>query len=293
MSTRHDPNGLRDLLRTDPPAESVVDFIGYQRAGRIAVLTLARPDRHNALNLAAWRRLGELAASLSADEELRAVVIRGAGTRAFSAGADIDEFPTQRMTARTAARYGDAIASALTAVAAMPVPVLAVIDGLAVGGGLELSAACDLRIASEVSRFGIPIGRLGVTLGLAETTALSQLVGPSELKYLLFSGRLIDAVHALRIGLVQSVVPADVLLDEVLDLVAAIMTASVPTLRAAKAVTAMTTRNLTADDTQLLARIAVEVYDGPDLAEGVAAFNEGRSPEFPSQTMHVLTTEVL
>ena len=290
---RHEhSDGLRALLSADPPPESVVDFVGYQRTGPIAILTLARPEQHNALNLAAWRRIGELAAGLSSDEQLRALVIRGAGHRAFCAGADIAEFPAKRMTARAATSYSDAVTGALTAVAALPVPVLAVIDGLAVGGGLELSAACDLRIASAVSRFGIPIGRLGVTLGLAEATALSRLIGPSEMKYLLFSGRLIDALHALRIGLVQSVVPAERLLDEALDLVAAIASASVPTLLAAKAVADMTTRNLTAEDTELLARIVVEVYDGPDLAEGVAAFGEQRAPEFPSQNGQVLASEV-
>jgi len=286
-------DGLRALLSTDPPPESVVDFVSYQRTGSVGILTLARPEQHNALNLAAWLRIGSLAADLGRDEQLRALVIRGAGGRAFCAGADIGEFPAKRMTARSAIHYSEAVAGALAAVAALSVPVLALIDGLAVGGGLELSAACDLRIASSTSRFGIPIGRLGVTLGIAEATALSRLIGPSELKYLLFSGRLINAHHALRIGLVQSVVPAEGLLDEVLDLLAAISAASVPTLLAAKAVADMTTRQLSAEDTEFIARMAVEVYDGPDLAEGVAAFGEQRAPEFPSQSGHVLTPEMI
>lgn len=274
---------LRDVLAADPGPDEVTDSVGYQRCGAVAVVTLARPEQHNALDLAAWRRIGRLAGELRDDDGLRAVVIRGAGGRAFGAGADIAEFPRTRMTARAALHYNKSVAAALDAVAAVPVPVLALIDGLAVGGALELSAACDLRIASERSRFGIPIGRLGVTLGLTEARALARLIGGAELKYLLFSGRLVDTERARRTGLIQSVVPSDRLVDEALDLLAAITTGSLPTLRAAKAVTDMTTRPLTPADTEELARIAVEVYDGPDLAEGVAAFTEGRAPVFPSR----------
>lgn len=284
MSSKH-LTELQAVLASPPAPDCVTDSIGSQRAGSVAVLTLARPDQLNALSLAAWRQIAELAVHLAADGRLRAVVVRGAGSRAFGAGADIAEFPATRMTARDAASYNEAVARALAALAAIPVPVLGLIDGLAVGGGLELSAACDLRIASDRSRFGIPIGRVGVSLGLTEGTALTRLIGPAELRYLLYSGRLIDAERALRIGLLQSMVPAEELLDEALDLIAAITTASLPTLSAAKEVVDMTLRPLTASDTERLARIAIEVYDGPDLAEGVAAFVERREPRFPSQQL--------
>lgn len=283
------PSAYATALAVDPAPADVVDFVGCQRSGPVAILTLARPEQHNALNLAAWQRIGALARELASDETLRAVVLRGAGGRAFGAGADIAEFPTTRMTARAALVYNESVAAALDAVAALPVPVLAMIDGLAVGGGLELSAAADLRIATTRSRFGIPIGRLGVTLGLTEARALVRLIGPAELKYLLFSGRLIDAERAAQVGLVQSLVAPERLVDEVTELLDAITAGSLPTLHAAKAVVDMTTRQLSAADTELLARIAVEVYDGPDLAEGVAAFTERRSPAFPSQ---LVPTEV-
>lgn len=274
---------IRPVLSADPAAGDIADFIGVQRVGPVAVLTLARPERHNVVDLAGWRRIADTATALAADPALRVVLVRGSGTAAFGAGADIAEFPSTRMPAAVAAGYNDAVAHALAAVRAIPVPVIALIDGLAVGGALELSAVCDLRIATERSRFGLPIGRLGVALGLTETEALARLVGPAELMYLILSGRLVDAAHALRTGLVQRVVPDGDLVDEALDLVGAITTASLPTLLAAKSVLDMTTRPLSARDTERLARIAVEIYDGPDLAEGVAAFRERRPPRFPSQ----------
>jgi enoyl-CoA hydratase len=254
------------------------------------VLTLARPERHNVISRDGWRRIAAGASAFASDRTLRAVLVRGAGAEAFGAGADIKEFPLTRMTARDAADYNDAVSGAIGAVCAIPVPVIAVIDGLAVGGGLELSAACDLRIATARSRFGLPIGRLGVTLGLTEAAALARLIGTAELKYLIVSGRLVDAARALRTGLVQQVVDdRSALVEEVVDLVAAIVAASQPTLLAAKAVVDMTTRPLTATDTERLARIAVEVYDGPDLDEGVAAFAERRPPQFPSQRAEART----
>jgi enoyl-CoA hydratase len=274
---------LADVLSADPPPEAVVDHVGLERVGPVAVLTLARPEQLNAMSLAGWRRIADAADGWRRDEALRAVVLRGAGDRAFGAGADIKEFPSVRMTASQAVHYNESVARALETLAAVPVPVVAAIDGLAVGGGLELSAAADVRLATDRSRFGLPIGRLGVTLGYTEASALTRLIGPSALKYLLFSGEIVDAAHAGSIGLVQRVVAADQLLPTLLRFLDSVTRASLPTLVAGKAVADMTMRPLTAHDTEVLSRIAVEVYSGPDLAEGVAAFLDGRSPQFPSQ----------
>ncbi len=279
---------LAQALAAGPSAGTIEDYVGVERVGSVGVLTLARPEQHNVINLAGWRRIEAAARQWAADPSLRVVVLRGAGEKAFGTGADIKEFPQTRMSATLAVDYNESVAHALTAVAAIPVPVIAMIGGLAVGGGLELSAAADIRIASDRARFGLPIGRLGVTLGYAEAAALTRLIGPAALKYLLFSGEIVDAAQAERWGLVQKVVPHDELHESVLSVVRAVTIASIPTTLAGKAVADMTVRELTAADTEALARITVEVYAGPDLAEGVAAFLERRSPEFPS-----LRTEVL
>jgi enoyl-CoA hydratase len=272
--------GILRLLEIEPPAHEIVDRVAVQRHRDVAVVTLSHPAAHNALTLASWRRLRAVFDVLASDASLRAVVLRGAGNRAFAAGADIKEFPYVRMTAAQAAHYDESISAALHAIAAVPVPVVAAVRGMAVGGGCELSAACDVRIAADDARFGIPIGKLGVILGYAEAQVAARLIGPAGLKYLLFSAELIPASEALRLGLVQKVVAASDLANETAKLVMQICRQSRTTMLASKVVADMTGRALTAADTNLLARLTVEAYEGDDLKEGVAAFNQRREPVF-------------
>jgi enoyl-CoA hydratase len=272
--------GLSRLLAAQPPAEAIIDRVALQRHRDVAVVTLSHPQAQNALNLASWRRLKLLFDELAGERDLRAVVLRGAGDKAFAAGADIKEFPDTRMSAGDAAIYNESVAAALTALVAVPVPVIAAIRGLAVGGGCELSTACDVRIASDDARFGIPIGKLGVVLGFTEADSVARLIGPAALKYLLFSAELIDVTDAARWGLVQKVVAPDDLADATARLVGQICRQSAVTMRASKAVANMHGRALTAADTDALIRFSVEAYEGADLREGVAAFSQGRPPRF-------------
>lgn len=274
------PNSLRQILEADPPHVSVVDDVAHQQLGDVHVVTLARPEALNALSLAAWHRIATVFGTIGNDDQARAVVVRGAGERAFAAGADIAEFPEVRIGASASLDYSEAIGKAVRSVAGIPMPVIAMVHGLAVGGGCELAAGCDVRIAAADARFGVPIGRLGVTLGYTEADALARLIGPAALKYLLFSGRLVGADEALRLGLVQRTVPAEELVGETVALVDNVCASSEVTVRAGKLVADMTGRALDAEDTELLTRLAVEAYDGPDLPEGVAAFQEKRQPKF-------------
>lgn len=276
-------SALRQLLDTDPPAADVIDRVALQQRGNVAVVTLSHPQAHNALALASWQRLKAIFDALAGDSNLRAVVIRGAGSKAFAAGADIKEFPRTRMTAADATHYNEFVAQTLRAVAAIPVPVIASIRGLAVGGGCELSTACDVRIASADARFGIPIGKLGVILGYTEASAAARLIGSAGLKYLLFSGELIYAEDAQRLGLVQKIVPTSELAAATARFVAQIYQQSAVTMRASKVVADMHGRALTAADTELLSRLSIEAYEGEDLKEGVAAFEQGRRPVFDQQ----------
>ena len=276
-------SALRQLLDTDPPAADVIDRVALQQHGTIAIVTLSHPQAHNALALASWQRLKAIFDALAGDPNLRAVVIRGAGSKAFAAGADIKEFPRTRMTAADATHYNEFVAQTLRAVAAIPVPVIASIRGLAVGGGCELSTACDVRIAAADARFGIPIGKLGVILGYTEASAAARLIGSAGLKYLLFSGELIYAEDAQRLGLVQKIVPTNDLAAATAGFVAQICRQSAVTMRASKLVADMHGRALTAADTELLSRLSIEAYEGEDLKEGVAAFEQGRRPVFDQQ----------
>jgi len=273
-------HGVRQLMQSDPPADAVIDRVALQRYRGVAVVTLSHPQAQNALNLASWRRLKLLFDDLANETELRAVVVRGAGGKAFAAGADIKEFPDTRMTVVDATDYNEAVAVCLRALSAVPVPVIAAVRGLAVGGGCELTTACDVRIATEDARFGIPLGKLGVILGFTEAEAVARLIGPAALKYLLFSGELIDVNDAARWGLVQKVVASDDLADVTARLVGQICRQSAVTMRSTKVVANMYGRALTGADTDALIRFSVEAYGGADVREGVAAFNQRRPPRF-------------
>lgn len=234
---------LLAVLEAEPSADTVEDMIAVQPLvlgnKTSVVVTLARPAQHNALTLAGWQRLGAVFTDLRDDPAVRVVIVKGAGGRAFGAGADISEFPAKRLGTAAADRYNAAIAGALQAIQSAPFPVIAMIEGLAVGGGCELATACDIRLASSGSRFGIPIGRLGVTLGLTETRAVAGLIGAANLKYLVYSGALATADQALAWGLVQKVVDTGELSAETARLAWNIVESSEVTVRATKQVTAL------------------------------------------------------
>lgn len=177
------------------------------RDGAIATVTLNNPARLNALHKAMWAALGEAMRALSADEALRCVVLRGAGEKAFAAGADISEFATERANAAQARDYGTLIHETMQAVARCRHPTVAMIHGACVGGGLEIAAMCDLRLCGESSRFGIPINRLGLTMAYGELQGLLALVGRAVALEILLEGRVFDAREALEKRLVNRVAP--------------------------------------------------------------------------------------
>jgi len=169
----------------------------------IATVRLDRPDKHNVLTVSGWRALAEALRGLSDRDEIGCVVLCGTGGRAFSAGSDISGFPQERDTPGDVRAYSEAIGEALRAIRCCPHPTVAAIEGLCVGGGLEIAACCDLRVCGESSRFGAPINRLGLTMSYEELEPLVQLLGASPVLDLLFSGELIGAERALMYGLVN------------------------------------------------------------------------------------------
>jgi enoyl-CoA hydratase len=177
------------------------------RDGPIATVTLNRPDKLNALTKPMWQRLGSAMHELSADDGLRCVVLRGAGGKAFAPGNDIAEFETERSNFAQGKAYGEVLHGALGAVADCRHPTLALIEGICVGGGLEIAALCDLRICGESSRFGVPISKLGLVMAHAELAALVQLAGRAVALEMLLEGRIFGAREALDKRLVHRVVP--------------------------------------------------------------------------------------
>lgn len=185
------------------------DHILCQRDGAIATVVLNRPEKLNAMTKPMWIRLGEVMSELDADETLRCVVVRGAGGEAFSPGNDISEFASDRSNAKQAKAYGAVLHTALGALKTCRHPIVALIEGICVGGGLEIAALCDLRICGESSRFGVPIKRLGLVMAYPEIEGLMDLIGASATLEVLLEGRVFGAAEAKEKGLVNRVVPDD------------------------------------------------------------------------------------
>jgi enoyl-CoA hydratase/carnithine racemase len=181
--------------------------IAVTREGPIATVVLNRPDKLNALTKSMWRDLGTAVNALSAVDDLRCVILRGAGEMAFSPGNDIGEFATERANKAQAIGYGEVMRTTAEALAACRHPLVAQIHGICVGGGLEIAALCDLRICGESSRFGAPIKNLGLVMAYAEMAPLVRLVGPAIALEILLEGRIFDAAEAKDKGLVTRVVP--------------------------------------------------------------------------------------
>ncbi len=184
------------------------------RDGAIATVTLNKPERLNALGKSMWRALGEIFGDLDRDESLRCVVLRGAGDKAFAAGADIAEFATERANVEQAREYDRIVNPVLEGIARCRHPVVAMIRGACVGGGLEVAAVCDLRICGESSRFGIPVKNLGLVVAYGELAGLIDLVGRAVALEIVLEGRVFGAQEAKEKGLVNRVVPDDQVEEE-------------------------------------------------------------------------------
>lgn len=193
----------------------MADPILVERDGPVATVVLNNPDKRNALTLAAWAQLGEVMDDLSAVDDLRCVVLRGAGEAAFAAGADISEFPEVRADAAQAKAYGEVVSRSIRALIGCRHPTIAMILGACTGGGLEIACACDIRISAESARFGVPINRIGHPLAYPEMKVVQDVVGPAAVLELLLEGRIMDAPEAERRGLVNRMVPDAQVADEV------------------------------------------------------------------------------
>ncbi len=183
-----------------------MDTLLLTRDRAIATVTLNNPERLNALRKETWHELRDTMRELGRDDTLRCIILRGAGEKAFAAGADIAEFATERADHAQARSYGELIHEAMQAVARCTHPTVALIQGACIGGGLEIAAMCDLRICGESSRFGVPVNRLGLTMGYGELQGLLALAGRAVTLEILLEGRIFGAQEAYDKGLVNRVV---------------------------------------------------------------------------------------
>jgi enoyl-CoA hydratase len=254
------------------------DTLLYQKENGLGIITLNRPNDLNALNSKLLGELVGLLDEIAADETTKVVIITGSGDRAFVAGSDVKEMATKTsITVKefvlTNRRTNDKIEN-------FPKPVIAAINGYALGGGCELAMSCDLRIASETARFGQPEINLGIIPGAGGTQRLTRLIGIAKAKELIYTGDMIDAATALSLGLVNKVVPAANLMAEAKALGAKLATKSSATLALAKASVNsawQTTLNTGLDmEMQLFAL----TFATEDQKEGMGAFVAKRKPQF-------------
>jgi len=241
-----------------------------QREASVATIVFNRPQARNALNEEMQRALPPLLDQLRQDADIRVLIFRGAGGKAFAAGDDITQFV--HWGAREALAHYHHLEAFIGAIEDFPKPTLALIEGFAVGAGLEVAAACDLRYASADARFGIPIARLGHTVDLRNALRLIRLVGPSRVKEMLFTAELIGAEEALQIGLINRIFPVGDIERQTYAL-ARKMAAHAPlSLIQSKASVRICLDNPELQGIQEPAAMAAALYDTADFHAGVAAF---------------------
>lgn len=273
MQTREEVLAAKPLRTRDPRLRASV-------AGAIGTLALDNPAKRNALDLALWQAIPEAVACLADEPGVRVLVLRGAGPLPFASGADIAEFSTVRATAEGGRTYEAANEAAFDAVRLCPRPVLAMIRGFCIGGGLGLAMAADLRIAASDAIFAVPAGRLGLGYPPRAMAHLVNVLGAATVKDLVFTARRMDAAEALRCGLASRVVPAEELEDSTADLARAIASNAPLTLAAAKRTIDAAAAGLFDATFAELEGLAASCFDSEDYAEGRAAFLEKRTPRF-------------
>ncbi len=244
----------------------------------IATVTLSNPGKRNAIDSAMWRQLAEVIEGLSANDQVRCIVIRGDGEQAFAAGGDIEEFIHCRDTLERAMAYHALAGAAMQAIADCPQPTLAMIHGACIGGGLEVAAQCDLRLCGQSATFGAPINRLGFSMYPVEMAGLLKLAGQATLLEILLEGRILTAAEACAKGLVTRVV-ADGQLSEEADASARRIAAGAPLVaRWHKQWLRRLQDSRPLDEQELRASFAF--LDSQDYREGLTAFLEKRPPRF-------------
>lgn len=246
----------------------------------IARITLSNPAKYNAMSFGMWTGLGDIVESLLGRDDVRVLVLRGAGEKAFVSGADISEFETQRGSADAVDAYNKAVARAQNALTDFPLPVIAHIHGVCMGGGIGLALACDLRYCARTSRFRMPAARLGLGYGFDGIRHTVDAIGAARTAELFYTASTFDGAEAERIGLVHRAHDAEALDAEVHAVATAIAGNAPLTLRAAKMAIAHALRDPADRDAAAVDAAVDACFASADYIEGRRAFMEKRPPAF-------------
>jgi enoyl-CoA hydratase len=251
-----------------------------RKDGRVGYVIFNNPERHNAVSLEMWARTAEILDEFARDDEVRVVVITGAGGKSFVSGADISKFESERSSLDGVKTYNAAVAKANESIFEFAKPTIAMIRGYCIGGGLGLAVCCDLRICSENSRFGIPAAKLGLGYNYPGLKRLADLVGPSFAKEIFFTARQFDAEEARVMGLINRIVPQAELEAYVKDYADTIAGNAPLTVKAAKFIANETTRDESKRNLARCAELVEQCFKSNDYTEGRRAFMEKRKPAF-------------
>lgn len=251
-----------------------------EKDGKIGRIVFNNPERRNAVSLDMWLTVETVLEDFAADDDIRVVVISGAGEKAFVSGADISKFESERAGQEAVAHYNATIARIFRKLEDFPKPVLAQITGACVGGGVNLAVCCDLRICGQGSRFGIPAARLGLGYGYAGLRRLVNVIGPAFAKEMFFTARLFSAEEARAMGLVNRVLPDDEVAAYVNDYAETITTNAPLTVASVKAIIGEIMKDPADRDMALCDALVQRCFESRDYVEGRRAFMEKRKPEF-------------
>jgi enoyl-CoA hydratase/carnithine racemase len=252
-----------------------------EKDGPIGWIVFNQPEKRNAVSLEMWELMPEYVKDLASDDAIRVVILRGAGDQAFVAGADISQFKERRRNMADQEEYARISGQGQDALTSLTKPLLAMIHGYCVGGGVGIAVGCDMRIAADDARFGVPAARLGLGYHYKGMEKLMHLVGPAYTKEIFFTARTdFSAQEALTMGLVNRVVPKAEL-ESFTRSYAQTMARNAPlTLRSAKATVEQLLRPAAERDLALLDRLVADCFNSQDYQEGVKAFSEKRRPQF-------------
>ena len=255
------------------------DHLLLDKDGDLAWLVLNRPEKRNALSHEMWQRIPALIDDVENDPAVRVLIVRGIDERAFSAGADISEFTTHRATEEGARNAGEVTEAAQARLADLSKPAIAMVQGPCVGGACGLAIACDFRFADHTGLFGITPSTLGIVYTLSATKRLVDLVGPARAKYLLFSGRKLDAEAGRAIGLVDDVFEPDDLEARVVEFARTLASRAQYSIRGTKRIVRLIMDGVVEENEESV-RLNLDSYGTDDFREGVQAFLEKRPAKF-------------